>query len=362
MSRAANSLRTFGEFALDLDQRILWVRGVPAELPSKAVELLCVLVESGGEVVSKNDLLDRVWADSFVEEGVLTQNVYQLRKAFKAAGIDDELIQTVPRRGYRFAGNAAATPLRNEITIERETFEQAYITETEYDDASLPSISPVIGEAAPGSSLSRRSVILAGAVFFAVIVAVAFGAWTFSGDRVSGTAPVNLVAAAPGVEYERLTPSARALYVGLSPDDTNAAYVVQTADAKYSLVLVHLGSKSETVVIPPQEKHLFNIRFAPDGSHIYYGATPDGGKPGIYKVPVYGGTPQFVTGRPIHHFSISPDGTQMAFYRRVPEENAQYLDICGITAPDDCRSVTRLADGQGFKIWGSAPDWSPDGL
>src|SRR5690606_30703103 len=81
-----------------------------------------------------------------------------------------------------------------------------------------------------------------------------------------------------------------------------------------------------------------------------------------YKVPVYGGTPQFVTGRPIHHFSISPDGTQMAFYRRVPEENAQYLDICGITAPDDCRSETRLADGQGFKIWGSAPDWSPDGL
>jgi len=357
MSRAVNSLRTFGEFALDLDQRILWVRGVPADLPSKAVELLCVLVESGGEVVSKNDLLDRVWADSFVEEGVLTQNVYQLRKAFKAAGIDEELIQTVPRRGYRFAGNAD-TPFRNEITIERETFEQAYITETEYDDASLPSIRPVIGEAASDSSLRRRSVILAAAVLFAAIGAGAFGAWTLIGDPVGQTAPV----AASGVEYERLTPSARALYVGLSPDDSNAAYVMHTADAKYSLVLVHLSSGSETVIIQPQEKHLFNIQFAPDGSHIYYGATPDGGDLGVYRIPIYGGTPQLITRRPVHHFSISPDGTQMAFYRRAPEERAQYLDVCGIERPDECRSVARMADGSGFKIWGTSPHWSADGL
>src|SRR5690606_30227420 len=231
MSRAVNSLRTFGEFALDLDQRILWVRGVPADLPSKAVELLCVLVESGGEVVSKNDLLDRVWADSFVEEGVLTQNVYQLRKAFKAAGIDDELIQTVPRRGYRFAGEAVADPtFRSEITIERETFEQEYITETEYDDHPMrpEHVLPARGVAGLAVEGARRG-FAAAALLFVIVGAGAVGAWMFSGGAVSGTSPVNAVAATSSVVYERLTPSARALYVGLSRNDTNAAYVIQTA-------------------------------------------------------------------------------------------------------------------------------------
>ncbi|MEQ1924107.1 MAG: winged helix-turn-helix domain-containing protein, partial [Pyrinomonadaceae bacterium] len=101
MSSARNNLHQAARFEIDLAKRFLWVDGRPAELPVKAVELLCVLVEKSGEVASKEELLDRVWTYSFVEEGVLPQNVYLLRRFFQQNGYADDPIQTVPRRGYR---------------------------------------------------------------------------------------------------------------------------------------------------------------------------------------------------------------------------------------------------------------------
>lgn len=132
MSNDDNNLRSFGEYNIDLNKKVLWYENSPVELPIKAVELLCVLVESDGEIVGKDELLDKVWQDSFVEESVLSQNVYLLRKVFKEHGIEENLIQTVPRRGYRFAGKV--TELReDEIVIERETIERKFIGEIDED-------------------------------------------------------------------------------------------------------------------------------------------------------------------------------------------------------------------------------------
>ncbi len=68
-----NNLRRFDQFQIDLEKKILWLENSPVELPVKAVEILCLLIERRGDVVSKDELLAGIWTDSFVEEGVLTQ-------------------------------------------------------------------------------------------------------------------------------------------------------------------------------------------------------------------------------------------------------------------------------------------------
>jgi DNA-binding winged helix-turn-helix (wHTH) protein/TolB-like protein/Tfp pilus assembly protein PilF len=118
-------LRGFGKFRLDAEKRVLWFEDKPVNLPLKEIELLCVLTEKGGEVITKNELLDRVWADSFVEESNLSRHIYILRKTFRDLGAKD-LIQTVPRRGYRFAGELREVP-GGQFIFEKHTLTRTLI-------------------------------------------------------------------------------------------------------------------------------------------------------------------------------------------------------------------------------------------
>jgi DNA-binding winged helix-turn-helix (wHTH) protein/tetratricopeptide (TPR) repeat protein len=74
---------------------------VPIALGPKVVETLLALVEHPGEVLSKTELLERVWPEGFVEEANLAQNIYVIRKTLRTHW-DCEAIETAPRRGYRF--------------------------------------------------------------------------------------------------------------------------------------------------------------------------------------------------------------------------------------------------------------------
>lgn len=116
------NLIEFGEFQLDADKNVLRRRGEIVSLPLKAVELLGVLVENPGDVVTKDELMSRVWAGAFVEESVLTQNIYLLRKTLKAGGGGDP-IRTVSRRGYVFTADAR-TADRHQPMIERHVAER----------------------------------------------------------------------------------------------------------------------------------------------------------------------------------------------------------------------------------------------
>ena len=71
-------------------------------LTPKVFEILLTLVENSGHVISKDDLMKRVWPDSFVEEGNLTQNISLLRKALGEGQNGHQYIETIARRGYRF--------------------------------------------------------------------------------------------------------------------------------------------------------------------------------------------------------------------------------------------------------------------
>ncbi|HET7814011.1 MAG TPA: winged helix-turn-helix domain-containing protein [Candidatus Baltobacteraceae bacterium] len=97
----------FGPFRLDKEQLLLSVDTQPLPLGPKVVETLLGLVERPGELVTKNELLDRVWPDGFVEEANLAQNIYVIRKTLRAHW-EHDVIETLPRRGYRFVAPLAA--------------------------------------------------------------------------------------------------------------------------------------------------------------------------------------------------------------------------------------------------------------
>jgi DNA-binding winged helix-turn-helix (wHTH) protein/tetratricopeptide (TPR) repeat protein len=91
----------FGPFCLDTAERCLFREGLPVALTPKTFQVLLALVESGGRTVDKDELINRVWAGSFVEEGNLKVTVSMLRKAL-GEGTNGQYIETLPRRGYRF--------------------------------------------------------------------------------------------------------------------------------------------------------------------------------------------------------------------------------------------------------------------
>src|SRR5258708_33243501 len=121
MAKEVKHLYKFGPFELDPAQGLLLREGRIVQLTPKAVDLLLALVESGGRVVSKEDLLRRVWPDSFVEEANLSHNIYKLREALGDSADGGKNIETLPRRGYRFgAAVEEVQPRSADVIVEED--------------------------------------------------------------------------------------------------------------------------------------------------------------------------------------------------------------------------------------------------
>src|SRR6202166_3591601 len=102
MGTPVKHLYEFGPFQLDPPERLLLCEGQPVPMPPKAFDLLVVLVERGGHLVDKDELLKIVWRGSIVEEGNLSVTVSFLRKALNDDRGLHKYIETVSKRGYRF--------------------------------------------------------------------------------------------------------------------------------------------------------------------------------------------------------------------------------------------------------------------
>jgi TolB-like protein/DNA-binding winged helix-turn-helix (wHTH) protein/Flp pilus assembly protein TadD len=95
-------LYTFGSFVLDSRKRRLSRADSPVFLTPKAFDVLLFLVQNPNRLVTKEELLQAVWADTFVEEGNLKYYISQLRKALGDNSEDTRLIVTIARKGYHF--------------------------------------------------------------------------------------------------------------------------------------------------------------------------------------------------------------------------------------------------------------------
>lgn len=104
----ASRIVRIGGHEVDLDRRtLLDAAGRSIELRPQAIELLCLLAEHAGEVVDKHRAIDRVWPGMVVTDDSLVQAIGDIRRAL---GDDKhQVVQTVPRRGYRLIAYPAAT-------------------------------------------------------------------------------------------------------------------------------------------------------------------------------------------------------------------------------------------------------------
>jgi TolB-like protein/Tfp pilus assembly protein PilF len=93
----------FGAFRLDSQNGMLFRGGDRVALPPKVAELLVALVQAAGGVLTREELLQRLWPDTVVEEGSLTSQISLLRKALGERPKAQDFIETIPKRGYRFA-------------------------------------------------------------------------------------------------------------------------------------------------------------------------------------------------------------------------------------------------------------------
>jgi eukaryotic-like serine/threonine-protein kinase len=115
MMRADNSLidkrvYEFGSFRLNAVERVIERAGRPLSVAPKALDVLIALVESRGRIVEKEDLMRKVWPETFVEDNSLAFNVSVLRKLFRENGGALDVIETVPKRGYRFTAEVREVP------------------------------------------------------------------------------------------------------------------------------------------------------------------------------------------------------------------------------------------------------------
>jgi DNA-binding winged helix-turn-helix (wHTH) protein len=95
----------FGVFRVDATERVLFGEKGVVPLTPKAFDTLLVLIKNSGHLLGKEELMAKVWPDSFVEENNLAQNISALRKALGGEDDGQKYIETVPKRGYRFVAD-----------------------------------------------------------------------------------------------------------------------------------------------------------------------------------------------------------------------------------------------------------------
>src|ERR1700723_783212 len=173
---SVNNLYRFGEFVLDPGMRSLSRADSPVSVTPKAFDVLLFLAQNPNRLVTKQELLEAGWGDTFVEEGNLTQYISHLRKALGDNSEDSRLIVTIARKGYQFT--ARVTVAEEEDTEKHATL-RAAATETSNTKA-VPSEFPT-GEKvtkSPRPRLRLRKWFLAAALF-AVIASAYWLYWRY---------------------------------------------------------------------------------------------------------------------------------------------------------------------------------------
>src|SRR5215831_2988851 len=115
MALVLEHLFRFREFTIDSDQRVLLRNGKPLPVTPKVFDTLLMLVENHGRIVMKDELMNRLWPESFVGEANLTFNIQQLRRSLGDSARQPRYIETVAKRGYRFIASV------DEVLCERDS-------------------------------------------------------------------------------------------------------------------------------------------------------------------------------------------------------------------------------------------------
>lgn len=373
----------FGPFQVDVTNHLLLRDGSPVPLAPKVWDALFILVENSGHILVKEELMNRLWPDCFVEEGNLTQIIFQLRKALGESAAKQQYIETIPKRGYRFIARIKVVNgefeqrIGTKLTIKGDAGDSGDSGDEADDDAAderalingkeammaarkelaspAPFYRPVeIGSAKnqlPAIRHSFKWLTITAAVISALLV-IAFGlAYFFRWNRSAAS-----FKKVP--QISKLTSSGKAQRPALSSNGKYVAYVLDDA-GRQSIWVRQVNSTSNAQVVPPSEVNFQGMTFSPDGSFILYVVLERDQQNGtLYQAPVLGGTPRKILSGVDSTITFSPDGKKFAFVRRNTEMKETFL----ITANADGSGEQRLAARKMPEIFSvRGPAWSPDG-
>ena len=141
----------FGRFRLLPHRRELRADGVAVELGSRAFDILMVLIEARGALVSKDEFLSRVWPDTVVEENNLVVQISALRKAL---GEDRDFIRTVSGRGYRFVAEIRTSVAASDAETRVDGDAAAEVAQSAPSSNLPTAVSSLIGRKAEHEEIS----------------------------------------------------------------------------------------------------------------------------------------------------------------------------------------------------------------
>ena len=323
-------LYEFGPFRLDPQKRLLVRENEAVPLTPKAIETLIVLVENCSRVVSKDDLMKRLWPDSFVEESNLSQNIFMLRKALGDSAQEKRYILTIPGRGYQFTETVRE--------IGEQTEEEALVVESH-------SLMSVVVE--KQVSDWKRIWIAAGLLLFVLGIAVA--AW-WATHRAG---PL------PRFTQRRLTanpPDLPVLSAAVSPDGKYLGYSDQQG------IHLQLLQSGETQNVPwpagiGAGQAFWNFDFwYPDATRFVADLAVPGKPMSVWSLSILGTQPQKLIEDVVDVFGISPDGSTISFSRGSGAFEAHEIWLMGLHAEWPHKILTA---GEKYFFGGVA--WSPTG-
>lgn len=190
----------FGHFQLVESERQLLKDGQPVSLPPKVLDTLLLLVQNHGRLIDKQQLMTRLWPNSFVEEVNLNRSISSLRKALGESASSPVFIETVPKSGYRFV--APVTELTGEASLILEKYTSERIT-TEEEEEIIDSLGPeAYTITAPSktsliSTLRLRSVAIPAAAAVVALAALIYFWTTGRLDRGATPTTVKSIAVLP---------------------------------------------------------------------------------------------------------------------------------------------------------------------
>jgi len=318
---AANGVIRFGIFDVDLRAGQLRRNGLKVRLQEQPFQVLSMLLERPGEVVTREDLHGRLWpADTFVDfDHGLNAAVKRLRDALGDSAENPRFVETLARRGYRFLA-----------PVEFPSVETS------------PAQRPVAPNTAISSaSKSRWRLVAAGLMI--VLLALGFGLHV--GMRASR-------ALQPVLPKEiRLTansPDAPVYFGAISPDGRYLAYI----DPRGAFLREIATDESHALSLP-EGFRVHHVSWYPDGSHLLAEAVAESEEhSGLWNIPLLGGAPRKLVTEG-EAGSVSPDGKQLAFLRGDKFNHSEIW----LTSTDG--GEPRMAvNVPGFVI--GPPAWSPD--
>lgn len=338
MNEQSDNLISFAEFEIDAAHRRLMRDGEIVPLHAKAFDLLNFLVQNNGRIVTKEEILDAVWENQFVEESNLVVQISNLRKALGETKNSPRFLVTVPGKGYKFVAETS----ENLLVIETHSVAELTI---EHEEISLAEL--------PKKQISNWKWMTAFGLAILTIIGIG---WFWS--RNIQSSPPN-----KQLKLSKLTTNGKVMNATMSPDGKFAVFA-QKEDEGESLWLRQIETGSENRIAAPQLLEYVGLTVSPDNQFIYASIfSKNEIDPIIVKIPIIGGVPQ-----PIPNvtsgvsISISPDGKRFAFTESNSGENETLFGVANIDGSNSRFLIRAKHNKRFFEMFKSSPvAWSPDG-